>query len=140
MFPIAFPAGTTIGRTLRADDIAGISDLYPDGDFDESTGSLSGRVVQNGRGLYGAHVVAFDPATGALVGGFSLDEQGRFTIGGLSPGPHVVRVEPLDDADVDGFFSPGDVDLDFRVGFLPRLAVVPSGGDSGTLTVDVVPK
>ena len=33
MFPIAFAAGSIAARTLKADDIAGISDLYPDGDF-----------------------------------------------------------------------------------------------------------
>ena len=33
MFPIAFAAGSIASRTLKADDIAGISDLYPDGDF-----------------------------------------------------------------------------------------------------------
>ena len=33
MFPIAFAAGSIAQRTLKADDIAGISDLYPDGGF-----------------------------------------------------------------------------------------------------------
>ena len=30
MFPIAFSAGSIAGRTLKADDVAGISDLYPE--------------------------------------------------------------------------------------------------------------
>jgi hypothetical protein len=42
MFPIAFTPGSIAGRTLKADDIAGISDLYPDGDFVSRDGSLSG--------------------------------------------------------------------------------------------------
>ena len=33
MFPIAFTAGSIAARTLKADDIAGISDLYPEADF-----------------------------------------------------------------------------------------------------------
>lgn len=33
MFPIAFGPGSTTGRTLRPDDIAGLSDVYPDGSF-----------------------------------------------------------------------------------------------------------
>ena len=33
MFPIAFAPGSIAARTLKADDIAGISDLYPDGNF-----------------------------------------------------------------------------------------------------------
>ena len=49
MFPIAFAAGSIACRTLKADDIAGISDLYPDGDF-ANDGSVSGRVTKNGAG------------------------------------------------------------------------------------------
>jgi hypothetical protein len=141
MFPIAYPAGNILGRTLRVDDIAGVSDLYPDGGFDDTTGSVSGRVTLNGRGIFGAHVVAFDPSTGALAANFSLDSEGRFSIAGLSPGPHIIRVEPLDDADVDSFFSStSKVDFDFRVTFLDRLVVVPRGGDSGSIELRVVGK
>jgi carboxypeptidase family protein/matrixin len=140
MFPIAFAAGGITGRTLKADDIAGVSDLYPDGDFDHD-GSLSGRVTKDGQPLFGAHVVAFDPATGSMVGNFTLNEQGQFSIAGLSPGPHVVRVEPLDDADLDSFFdSTRMVDTAFRVTYLDRLVVVPQGGDSGVVTIEVVRK
>ncbi|MBI3628306.1 MAG: carboxypeptidase regulatory-like domain-containing protein, partial [Candidatus Rokubacteria bacterium] len=80
--------------------MAGISDLYPDAGFNKATGSISGRVTKNGKGLFGAHIVAFNPATGTLVSNFALNADGAFTINGLSPGPHVVRVEPLDDADL----------------------------------------
>jgi hypothetical protein len=142
MFPIAFPAGNISNRTLRPDDIAGISDLYPDGGFNADTGSISGRVTKNGAGVFGAHVVAFNPATGALVANFTLDDRGAFSIAGLSPGPHVLRVEPLDDADVDSFFDPAESppDVDFRVTFEDRLVVVPKGGDSGTIAIAVSPK
>src|SRR5258705_5865541 len=84
LFPIAFASGSIAGRTLKADDIAGISDLYPDGDFVTADGSLSGRVTKDGQPLFGAHVVAFNPATGAMVGGFTLNAQGQFSILGLS--------------------------------------------------------
>jgi len=141
MFPIAYGAGTTAGRTLRADDIAGISDLYPDGDFSRATGSLSGRVTKNGQGLFGAHVVAFDPANGTMVANFALNTQGEFSMAGLSPGPHVLRVEPIDDADLDSFFDPArTIDIDFRVTYAGRLIIVPRGGDSGTIEVKVMPK
>jgi hypothetical protein len=141
MFPIAFTSGSIAARTLKADDIAGISDLYPDGDFD-SKGSLSGRVVKNGTPLFGAHIVAFDPATRELIGGFTLNLQGEFSIGGLSPGPKIVRVEPIDDADADSFFdtSQTTVDIDFRVRLFGRLVVVPRGGDSGRVDLPVVAK
>jgi hypothetical protein len=141
MFPIAFAAGTIAGRTLRDDDIAGISDLYPDDQFRSTTGSISGRVVKSAGGVFGAHVMAFDVRTGSLVGGFSLDDQGRFAIAGLSPGPHLLRVEPLDDIDLDSVFSASaPVDLEFRVSFFDRLVVVPRGGDAAGVEVRVAAK
>jgi len=141
MFPIAFAAGSIAGRTLRADDIAGVSDLYPDGGFDASTGSISGTVTKNGTPIFGAHVVAYDPADGSMVGSFTLNAQGQFSIDGLAPGPHILRVEPLDDAEIGSFFNaPSIVDIDFGVVFLDRLIVVPKGGDSGQIAIAVVKK
>jgi len=141
MFPIAFAPGSIAGRKLRADDIAGISDLYPAADFAGVAGTLSGRVTKNGAGIFGAHVVAFDPATGSMVASFTLNTDGQFSIGGLSPGPRVVRVEPIDDADIDSFFDPArQVDIDFRVAFVDRVVIVPRAGDSGEIAIAVVPK
>jgi matrixin len=141
MFPIAFAAGSIVGRTLRADDIAGISDLYPDNEVQSKTGSISGQVITNGGGVFGAHVVAFDLAAGSLVASFTLDDQGRFVIAGLAPGPHVLRVEPLDDIDIDSVFEAGEpVDVDFRVSFLDRLVVVPGGGDAAGVEIRVTAK
>ena len=141
MFPIAFAPGSIASRTLKADDIAGISDLYSDGTFTATSGSLSGRVTKDGQPIFGAHVVAFNLSTGWLVGGFTLDAQGQFSIGGLSPGLHVLRVEPIDDAEVDSFFDGSrTVDIDFRAAFLDRVVVVPKGGDSGEVALRVVRK
>lgn len=141
MFPIAFSAGSTNDRTLRDDDIAGISDIYSAPVFRTSTGSISGRVTKNGQGIMGAHVVAFDPATGALVGGFTLDQDGSFVIAGLTPGPHVVRAEPLDDADIESFFDVSqNIDTSFRPAFYSSLAVVPPGGTASGVNIAVVSK
>jgi len=141
MFPIAFLPGNIEGRTLKSDDTAGISDLYPTTTFTRRTGSISGRVTKNGKGVYGAHLVAMNPATGALVGGFSLSEDGTFVIGGLDPGPHVVRAEPLDDADIESFFQDAKkVDIDFKVTFFDRLSIVPRGGATSQVEVPVKPK
>jgi len=141
MFPIAFAAGTTSNRALRPDDIAGVSDLYPDNAFNTKTGSVSGRVTKNGEGVFGAHVVAFNPSKGALVGNFSLTESGEFAIAGLSPGAYVLRVEPLDDADIESFFDTElQPDLNFKVAFFNRLVVVPRGGDSGAVEIRVTAK
>ncbi len=141
MFPIAFTAGNVEERTLHPDDIAGASDIYPDGDYRSGTGSISGRVTKNGAGILGAHVVAWNQRTGALVSGFSFGSDGSFVVAGLSPGPHVLRVEPIDDADVTSFFSEeADIDIDFRAAFHDRLAVAPRGGGSERVELRVVPK
>ena len=140
MFPIALGPGDISGRHLDPDDIAGISDLYPDDDFNATTGSISGRVTKNGQGVFGAHVVAFDPGNGDQIANFTLTRDGQFSIAGLRPGPHVIRVEPLDDADTDSFFDSSEpVDLSFRAKFFERLVVVPRGGDSGTVQISVSP-
>jgi alkylation response protein AidB-like acyl-CoA dehydrogenase len=65
------------------------------------------------------------------VGGFSLNANGDFVIAGLDPGPHIVRVEPLDDADVESFLS-GDVDVDFRAAYAPRMVVGPVSPGAGS--------
>jgi hypothetical protein len=140
MFPFAYGPNNILGRTLRADDVAGVSDIYPDGNFQDDTGTVSGRVVKNGQGVFGAHVVAFNPAAGALIGNFSLNSRGEFSIAGLSPGPHVLRVEPIDDAPIDSFFDlDTGVDANFRATFYDRLVVVPRGGDSGGVEIRVQP-
>ena len=141
MFPISFGRGVTHDRELQPDDIAGVSDLYPDGNLRRETGTARGRVTRNGAGVLGAHVVAFNPETGRVVAGFTLNRDGEFQIAGLTPGPHIIRVEPLDDADTTSFFSQRDpVDADFRVTFHPRLFIAPAGGEGDALTVGVAPK
>jgi hypothetical protein len=141
MFPIALGPGDISGRVLDADDIAGISDLYPDNGFNETTGSLSGRITKGGAGVFGAHVVAIDPYSGKMVANFSLSTDGRFSIAGLRPGVHILRVEPLDDADTESFFDVSEpTDIDFKARYYERLVVVPRGGDSGTVVVKVVAK
>lgn len=141
MFPIAFSSGSIIGRTLREDDRAGVSDIYPNQAYQRERGSITGRVTKNGTGVLGAHVVAFNPRTGRMVGGFSLNAQGQFVIGGLEPGPHVLRVEPLDDGDIDSFFDLTlDIDVNFRAKFHDRLAVVPRGGGVNDIEIRVESK
>ena len=140
MFPISLGRGEIADRVLQPDDIAGVSDLYPEGNFDDTTGGVRGRVSRGATAVVGAHVVAFNLRTRALVGGFSLNNQGEFQILGLAPGPYLVRVEPLDDADIDSFFDLDSIDIDFQVTYYPRLVVAPSGGVGDSITVTVRPK
>lgn len=143
MFPIAFAAGSVNDRTPRADDIAGLSELYPASGFSGRSGSLSGHVTKDGKGVFGAHVVAFNPQTGKLVGNLAVDSQGTFVISSLEPGLYVVRVEPIDDADLDSFFTDEDipkVDLNFRITYFDRLIAVPAGGGSLAAEIKVAAK
>jgi hypothetical protein len=141
MFPIAFAAGTTHDRTLKADDLAGITDIYATNAARRAHGSISGKVTKNGAGVLGAHIVAFNTRTGALVGGFTLTEEGTFTIAGLEAGPYVLRVEPLDDGDLTSFFDASvNVDVDFKVRFHDRIVAVPAGGGVSVSDIKVTPK
>ena len=141
MFPIALGPGITQDRTLQPDDVAGVSDLYPAPGFRDGTGTATGRVTRNGTGIIGAHVVAFNPVTGALVAGFTVNNDGEFQIAGLAPGPHILRVEPLDDADLDSFFSrPSAIDVGFAVTFHDRLYVAPKGGAGERVTIAARPR
>ena len=139
MFPISFGAGNTADRMLQPDDIAGVSDLYPGAGFTQRTGSVSGRVLLDGRPVFGAHVTAFHLDTGDFVGGFTLNDAGEFHIDGLRPGAHIIRVEPLDDADLDSFFE-GEIDIGFRPAFHPRVVGVPAGGGAPRFDVTVSAK
>ena len=140
MFPISLGRGSIVDRVLQPDDVAGVSDLYPTDGFEESTGGVHGRVRRGSAAALGSHVVAFNMRTRALVGGFALGTDGEFQIMGLSPGPYVLRVEPLDDADIDSFFDLDNVDIDFQVTYHPRLVVAPSGGVGDRVDVTVRPK
>ncbi|HEY7475537.1 MAG TPA: matrixin family metalloprotease [Vicinamibacterales bacterium] len=141
MFPIAYPPGNIEDRSLEADDVAGISDVYPTAAFTSDTGAISGRVTRSGAGIFGAHVTAFNLTSGTIIGGFSLNQSGEFVIGGLSPGLYVVRAEPLDDAEVALFFDEESlVPIDFRPAYFERLVAVPAGGTSGAIEIKVQSK
>lgn len=139
MFPIALTAGAVGDRVLQPDDMAGFSDLYPTEGAETNTGGIVGRVMKNGRGVKGAHILAFNPETGIMIGGFSLESDGQFVIARLPPGPYILRVEPLDDAEPDSFF-PTPIDTDFRVTYAPRMVVAPRGGSSNPIDITVLPK
>jgi Matrixin len=140
MFPISLGPGSIADRTLQPDDIAGVSALYPGGEFDRNTGAIEGRVRLSGRAVLGAHVAAFSLKDGTMIGGFALGTQGEFQIKGLAPGAYVIRVEPLDDGDIESFFDSDDIDINFQATFYERLAVAPPGGASDSFDVTVRPK
>ena len=139
MFPIALSPGATADRVLQPDDIAGLSDLYPTAQAAFDTGGIVGRVTKNGRGVAGAHVAAFNPESGVIIANFTLNANGDFVIARLPPGPYILRVEPIDDAEPDSFF-PVSIDTDFRVAYASRMVVAPKGGSSAQIEIQVQPK
>ena len=141
MFPTAFPQGNIDDRTPKAADAAGLGYLYASTALGQQFGQVSGRVTLNGRGIFGAHVTAFNTATRDLVGSFSLDTQGTFVIGGLKPGLYVLRVEPLDDADLSSYFTSDTfVEINFRPTIFGSLVAVPAGGSSTKVEIKATPK
>lgn len=141
MFPIAYAIGTTLDRNLQDDDIAAVAATYPTSKFLNSTGSIAGKVTLGGAGIFGAHVVAVNTKTGQTVGSFSLNSQGQFSMDGLEPGVYVVRVEPIDDADIGSFFTDeAKVDANFRAAFHNKLVSVPVGGSGALIEIKVVRK
>ena len=60
---------------------------------------------------------------------------------GLVAGTYVVRVEPLDDGDVNGFFDgTTPVDTDFRAAFYQTLVTISAGAGSPMINLTVSPK
>ena len=95
MNPLA-GSGVTFFRVLQTDDRIGCSVLYPTPEFSRSTGELAGRVLLDGSGVYGAHVVALDEAGRAVTSALS-GKDGSYRISGLSPGSYRLYAEPLDE-------------------------------------------
>lgn len=138
MFPIAFPAGNIDDRVPKPDDAAGLMEIYPSSTASRQFGQIAGKVTLNGKGVFGAHLTAFNTVTGELISTFCFDRaNGTFAIGGLPQGLYVVRVEPLDDADLDSFFDADTkVETSFKPAYFNKIVAVPAGGVSAT-SVDI---
>jgi hypothetical protein len=78
---------------LGADDIAGISLLYPAGNYLSTVGSISGLVTMNGSGVNLASVVAISPSNQAVS--TLTNPDGTYQINGITPGEYYVYVHPL---------------------------------------------
>jgi hypothetical protein len=87
----------TKASPLGADDIAGISLLYPAANYMSMVGSISGQVTMNGVGLNLASVVAISPSNQAIA--TLTNPDGTFQISGIPAGvngiEYYVYVHPL---------------------------------------------
>lgn len=92
---------TTRALPLALDDAAGLSALYPNQNFLELFGSLSGRVLTaSGAPVHMASVVAVS-SDGSVVSALTTPD-GTYRIEGLAPGEWLVYVHPLPPATQDG--------------------------------------
>jgi uncharacterized protein (TIGR03437 family) len=99
---------TTRSKPLAADDIAGVSILYPSRNFAALFGTVSGRVTQGGVGVNLASVVALS-LNGTAVSTLT-NPDGTYRLQGVPPGPYQIYVHPIPPP-VRGQATPGDIIL-----------------------------
>ena len=127
MWPYGFGSGSSLGRTLTADDLTGASVLYPGSAA--NTGSIQGVIRRtSGEAVRYAHVVAYGPLLDHTVGGWG-DEEGNYEIANLPNGTYVLRVNPIPESHgARAYFFPfGAADHDFSVTVHPHLVAVAGG-------------
>jgi Matrixin/IPT/TIG domain len=103
-------SASTKASPLGADDVAGISLLYPSSNYLSSVGSISGIVSMNGTGVNLASVVAISSSSQAIA--TLTNPDGTYQINGIPPGLYYVYVSPLPPP-VEGQGSPDNI-------FLPK--------------------
>jgi uncharacterized protein (TIGR03437 family) len=92
---------TSRAQPLAADDVAGLSLLYPAPGFQAATGVIAGRVTgTNGQGLNLISVVAASPS-GAVVSALTAPD-GSYRIEGLPAASYLVYAHPLPPASTAG--------------------------------------
>jgi uncharacterized protein (TIGR03437 family) len=96
----ATTSATSLANPLDADDVAGISVLYPNANFAQ-TGSISGQITSGGSGVHLESVVAIRAGAGAISALTNPD--GTYEIDGIPPGDYYVYAHALPpDADIVG--------------------------------------
>ena len=85
---------TTKSMPIAADDVAGISLLYPTSGYLAGTGSITGQVTLNGGGVNLASVVAISPTTGIAISNLT-NPDGSYRIDAVPPGNYLLYVHPL---------------------------------------------
>src|SRR5579862_1800922 len=103
--------GTSKGNPLSADDIAGVSTLYPTAAFTAGTGSIAGLVTAapaggSASGVNMASVVALS-TNGTVIGGMT-NPDGTYRIDGIPPGAYYVYAHPMPPAQ-QGESSPAGI-------------------------------
>jgi hypothetical protein len=129
---------STRATPLGADDIAGVSLLYPASGYLATVGSISGRVTLNGNGVNLASVVAIPPSGPAISGLTNPD--GSYQINGIPAGIYYyVYVHPLPppiaglETAPDNIIYPKDANgNDILLNYTAFATQFYSGGNGGT--------
>lgn len=106
----------TKAHALGADDVAGVSLLYPTRTFKSSLGSITGQVTSGGSGVPLASVVAISP-NGPAISMLTAPD-GTYRIDGIRPGKYYVYTQPLPPA-LPGEVSPANIQLPYGVDGTP---------------------
>lgn len=137
MYPVSRGVGES-ARILTQDDAAAVAALYPSAG--STRGSISGVVRRGSSGVFGAHVVAFDPIQQVSVSAVSLPD-GSFELGGLPAGRYFLEVLPLRSpatpATLGGIFTSDLVQTDFRRAFLAETLRLGASGAITGVTLEV---
>jgi hypothetical protein len=135
-------------RVPQYDDIAGVTEIYPDPISTPAVGVIQGSVTSNGADVFGAHVVAMDSGGTVLTSTMSARD-GTYTIRFLPVGDYRVYAEPLDQPvssqHIPGFYSTLSTDFgttyygDTRFQSEASTVGVSSGGTSSGTDIRVLP-
>lgn len=81
---------------LGCDELIGIHALYPTANDFMQRGTLSGRILsENGRPLFGAHVIAISQKRGTVLATGITNSSGDYLIERLEPGTYFILAEPF---------------------------------------------
>ena len=105
----------TDNRTLKQDDKSWLSYRYPDENYDDNFGSISGNIKYGyevegeNPPVAGAIVLAMDPESNLPVVHAYSDADGNYLIPGLPPGDYNVYITPLDGSVYGRPLGPGNI-------------------------------
>lgn len=145
---------TTLTHPVSADDVAGVSVLYPNANFAQF-GSITGTITAAGNGVHLASVVAIQSGADAVSAVTNPD--GTYRIDGVPPGQYAIYVHTMPpDADIfgpwnadgsvaapsgaiDSVFYPATTDFTQATLVTVTAGTVSSGIDIAVSTRDSVP-
>jgi len=140
-------ADATVQAALSSDDIAFVSDVYPNSSSAASqAGAIKGSVAfSSGSPIFGGLVVALEPSTGTTVGSFTSFTDGTYLMSPVPPGDYLVYTQPLNgpvvasDLGINQSLITNSFRTTFAGGNLNPWSVHVSGNTTSTADITVDP-